>query len=386
MMNKIIQSERIVALKDWYIQNERRLLPLALLSGFIFDLLTVTRIDRLYENILLIVYMLIAAAAIAVMQLYDSGRLTAPVGNVRREQLLMWLRLTSPFIIQFALGGLFSVFLVLYSQAGSFMVSWIFILLLVGLAIGNELFRDTYQKLSVQVGILFFCVFLFSVFFLPIIFLEMGSIMFILSGLLSLLLIFLYIYWLSWLAPDLLEGCRAAVFSTVFGIFALMNIFYFTAVLPPLPLSIQETQLAYSVERINDYQYQLQIPDDTQVNDFLTEWVPFVPDQIHLRSGEPVYFFSSVFAPTDLTLSIAHHWEYFDRESRSWIDAGRISFPLRGGRDEGYRGYTLKHNVFPGRWRVTVESSDGRIISRRNFHIIDVSQSGGYPERTTVIR
>lgn len=385
-MKQIIQSDRFAALKQWYIQHERQLLPLALLGGFIFDWLTVTRIDRLYENLLLVVYMLIAATAITVIHLYDSGRLTAPVGNIRREQILMWLRLTAPFIIQFAFGGLFSVFLVLYSQAGSFMVSWIFILLLVGLAVGNELFQDTYQKLPVQIGILFFCIFLFSIFFLPIMFLEIGSSMFLLSGLLSVILILLYIFFLEKQVPDLIERNRRAAYVVVLGIFTLMNILYFSAVLPPLPLSIQDTEIAHSVERVNSYEYQLQVEESSRAQDFLADWIPFISDRIHIRSGDPVYFFSSVFAPTDLTLSITHHWEYFDSERGSWVDAGRISFPLRGGRSEGYRGYTLKRNILPGHWRVSVKSSDGRVVSRTYFQVINISNTSDVPDLITEIK
>jgi len=378
-MKQIIQSDRFVAFKEWYLQHEQQLMPVALLGGFIFDLLTVARIDRLYENILLVMYMLIAAGAIAIMHLYDTGRLTAAVGNVRHERILMWLRLTAPFIIQFAFGGLFSVFLVLYSQAGSFMVSWVFLLLLAGLAVGNELFREAYQRFEIQVGILFFCIFLFSIFFLPILFLRISTVIFLLSGILSLALIGLFLTIFEKMSPALVLNKRYSLAGIVIGIFALVNLFYFTSALPPLPLSIQEAEIAHSVQRVNPSQYQIQTEDRPYLRQFAADWIPFVPDRIHILPGQPVYFFSSVFAPTDLILSITHYWEYYDPERRDWMDAGRISFPLRGGRDEGYRGYSLKQNIFSGSWRVSVLAEDGRVISRKDFVITIVNSGQSIP-------
>jgi len=61
------------------------------------------------------------------------------------------------------------------------------------------------------------------------------------------------------------------------------------------------------------------------------------------------------------------------------MDAGRISFPLRGGRDEGYRGYSLKQNIFSGSWRVSVLAEDGRVISRKDFVITIVNSGQSIP-------
>jgi hypothetical protein len=255
------------------------------------------------------------------------------------------------------------------------MVSWIFILLLAGLAVGNELFREAYQRFEIQVGILFFCIFLFSIFFLPILFLEIGTVIFLLAGILSLFFIGLFLIIFVKLSPKLVLGKTYTLAGVIFGIFALVNLFYFTSVLPPLPLSIQEAEIAHSVQRINSSQYQIKTDDRSFLKEFAADWIPFVPDRIHILPGQPVYFFSSVFAPTDLTLSITHFWEYYDSGQRSWVDAGRISFPLRGGRDEGYRGYSLKQNIFSGHWRVSVLAEDGRVISRKDF-VITIVNSG----------
>jgi len=41
-----------------------------------------------------------------------------------------------------------------------------------------------------------------------------------------------------------------------------------------------------------------------------------------------------------------------------------------GGRDNGYRGYTFKRHVQPGRWRVEVRTETGRLLGRIPFELV----------------
>lgn len=383
-MNTQRVAEKLTAAKEWYLRNERRLIPAALLGGFIFDWLTVTRIDRLYENILLMVYMLIAAAGITIINLYDAGRLTAAAGNVRLEQVLSWVRLTAPLVVQFAFGGLFSVFLVLYARGGALAVSWIFLLLLLGLMIGNDLFQKYYRRLSVQVSVLFFCVLLFSIFFLPIMLSVFGTSIFLLAGLLSLLVILLYIQFLRSQVQQWVNDRIRDIAIGISGVYLLVNLLYLAGVVPPLPLSMQRAEVVHAVDRTGESTYEVEIESRSRTAR-LTDWLWFIPDEITVAAGQPVYFFSSVFAPTDLSLDVTHQWEYYDAEQNTWMDAGSISFPVRGGREAGYRGYTLKRNIFSGDWRVSVETPDGRVIGRRNFRINQVTGADQLPQLETVV-
>lgn len=384
-MNTQHVAEKLTAAKEWYLRHERRLIPAALLGGFIFDWLTVTRIDRLYENILLMVYILIAAAGIAVINLYDAGRLTAAAGNLRLERVLSWLRLTAPLVVQFAFGGLFSVFLVLYSRGGAFTVSWIFLLLLLGLMVGNDLFQRYYRRLSVQVSVLFFCVLLFSIFFLPIMLSTFGTSIFLLAGLLSLLLILLYVQFLRSQIPEWVSKRIRDLAIGISSVYVAVNLLYLAGVVPPLPLSMQQSAVVHSVDRIGDASYAVEYEHESWRQRLTTDLLWFVPDEITITAGDPVYFFSSVFAPTDLTLEITHQWEYYDTQQRSWVEAGSISFPVRGGREDGYRGYTLKRNTFPGDWRVSVETPDGRVVGRHTFRINQVADPVELPRLQTEV-
>ncbi|MEK7234334.1 MAG: DUF2914 domain-containing protein, partial [Elusimicrobiota bacterium] len=41
--------------------------------------------------------------------------------------------------------------------------------------------------------------------------------------------------------------------------------------------------------------------------------------------------------------------------------------PITGGRDAGWRGFTVKAKHRPGRWRVEIVTSDGRELGRINL-------------------
>ena len=46
-----------------------------------------------------------------------------------------------------------------------------------------------------------------------------------------------------------------------------------------------------------------------------------------------------------------------------------MSFTLSGGRDEGYRGYSLTSNLAPGKWRVRMETERGQVMGRIGFTV-----------------
>ncbi len=48
---------------------------------------------------------------------------------------------------------------------------------------------------------------------------------------------------------------------------------------------------------------------------------------------------------------------------------GRVSFPINGGRDGGYRGYTIKRNPIAGEWRVDFATADGHLLGRERFTV-----------------
>ena len=146
-----------------------------------------------------------------------------------------------------------------------------------------------------------------------------------------------------------------------------MNVLYFTNIIPPVPLSMKDGGVYHLVERMEDGTYSLETEP--------RKWYEFFKrERLHHVAGEPVYVFSSIFAPTDINTNIFHRWQYFDTQKNKWITASMIQFPIIGGRDSGYRGYSLKRAVFPGKWRVDVITERKQVVGRISFDIVDTKE------------
>lgn len=348
----------IKKIQTFFRTYERSLSSIALIGGFILDSLTLRRVDLLIENLVLGSYIIVAAFGIMLLNLYRGG--------VLRGKLIEKTHQFLPIIIQFAFGGLFSGFLVFYSRSASFFASWPFLLVLAVLFIGNEVFKKKYIQLTFQLSVFFFVLFSYFIFYIPVLTKKMGDGIFILSGIISLGVIFLFFYILFKTAPLPFQKNKKYTIGSIIGIYLFINLFYFTNIIPPLPLSLKEVGVYHSVVRVgNSYHVEYE-PSPKSVFKRSTT--------IHVVAGQPVYVFSAVFAPTALNTSIVHHWQYYNETSGKWVTSSKIPFSILGGRDGGYRGYTRKSNIFPGKWRVTIENARGQTIGRTVFTVEQIKE------------
>ena len=88
----------------------------------------------------------------------------------------------------------------------------------------------------------------------------------------------------------------------------------------------------------------------------------------HPTPGGNAFCFTRVFTPTRLDTEIYHRWEYYDQE-KGWVTHARVHYPIFGGRDDGFRGYTQIGSVRDGKWRCTVETARGQVLAREKFEI-----------------
>jgi hypothetical protein len=350
-------------LKNIFHKHESILSSGTLILGFIIDYLTLRRVDFLLDNLLIVFYLIFAGASILIVNLYEAGRL--------RTQFFENIYEFLPFLLQFAFGGLFSAFVVFYSKSASLFTSGAFVLILFSFLVGNEFFKKRYSKLVFQVAIYFVAIFSFSIFFVPVLIKQMGAIVFLYSGAVSLTVIGIFILTISRLAPARYKESKKFLFITIPVLYIFINILYFTNIIPPIPLSLRALDVYHLVERKTGGNYLVTGERDLWQEKFNLGQV------FHWKPGQPVYVFSSVFAPTDLNIKIVHDWQYFDESEDQWVSANKISFPIRGGRDEGYRGFSKKSYVFPGHWRVDIETERGQVIGRVRFDIevVDFEQS-----------
>ena len=133
--------------------------------------------------------------------------------------------------------------------------------------------------------------------------------------------------------------------------------------IPPVPLVKKEMLIAHSVQRRgSEYIAMVESPG------WRRYWRSSSP-RFHW-SGERVYCFTSVFVPSGISTTIRHRWLQYDEEEGEWRNAGVVPFTIAGGRETGYRGYTYKQRVTPGRWRVVAESESGAALGITDFLVV----------------
>ncbi len=353
--------------KTFALKNERYISPVTLVLGFIFDSIMLRRIDVFFSNALLISYLIISSLSILLLNI---------AVHRKPDEKETTLHLILVFIMQFCFGGLFSAAFLFYSKSGSLISSWPFLLLLLGYMIGNEFFRKNYLRLGFQVSAFFSALFAYLIFFLPIIFGQMSDAIFLLSGVFSLFITGFFVYVLSWFTAARVLKSLPIIISSIAGIFTLINILYFTNLIPPIPLALREVGIYHTVTSIDEGVYVLTGENHSWFEKFISRY------DVHVDSGSSLYAWSSIFAPTNLSVDIVHVWQYFDTNVGEWVTASRISLYIIGGRENGFRTFSVKGNVFPGRWRVNVETLRGQLIGRITFAV--VPSVGGEQLESTV--
>lgn len=357
----------VQSVRSFLSRNERYIGPGAMALGFVIDNFTLTRIDQLFDNLILATYLLIIAFCSILLNMRDTGGLTSRLGEK--------LGRLAPIIFQFAIGGLFSGYVIFYSRSASLVGNWPFVLGLIALLIGNEFFRTRYNGFQFRLTILYISIFTFSIFSVPVLVKSVSAWVFVLSGLVSLLLIYLLLRVMDYLSP---AGRRRGSISTkvnVGFIFVLFNMLYFSNTIPPIPLSLTESGVYHFIERAGD-SYNLYDEDDAWHDDLFGT-------KVHVAPAGGVYVYSSVFAPTDLSTTLKHRWSYFNEDLEEWQTINEIPYQINGGRDGGYRGYTYKSVVIPGQWRVDVLTKRDQVLGRVAFEVIPVPET---PELTIKTR
>lgn len=342
-------------IKDYFNKYERFLIPGMLVLGVAVDFVTFRTINLKTAFILLAVQFILAGSAIAFINIFDEYR------RIAQNRFLKYLRLAAPLILQFSLGALLGASLIFYWFAGTFSVSWPFILIIAALMVSNELLRDYFTRPIVQISVYYFAIFSILLLALAFTFNSISVWIFLLSGVLSLAIIFTYLQMLSKFLR-FIRWDRPRIGISVVAIFILMNALYFLNVIPPIPLSITEAGVYHNVTRSGG-DYILTAEDRSLID-------KIIPGKtMHIQNGDRLYVYSSIFAPADLRTRIVHDWQYYDQDSRKWVSSNRASFNISGGREEGYRGYSLKTS-FPGkRWRVSIENERGQVLGRVKFKI-----------------
>ncbi|ULA64096.1 MAG: conserved membrane protein of unknown function [Nitrospira sp.] len=333
------------------------------LSGVSYDTLTLTRIDRLQDNLLLLTYLLLLGVLIVL-----TGRLGIEPAPDRAQLASLspfarWMLRARPYYpmaVQFLLGGLFSAYAIFYSRSATLTSSAIFFALLILLLIVNEFLRDRLSSLRLLISLYALVCFAFFTFFLPVMTGLMNAAIFLAGAGLTAAVTFRVVHLIYRNNPDRSKREAVKVTAPAFALIGLLVGFYFLNWIPPVPLSMEFGGIYRNVQRQGDH--FLLTYDRKWYEIWKRSENPF-------PAGEPIYCFTAVFAPVALDTTVYHHWYFRPNSSKPFTHADKIPIKISGGRDGGYRAYTVKQRLDPGDWRVDVETEDGRIVGRVSVRV-----------------
>ncbi len=346
------------------------------LSGVTYDTLTLTRIDRLLDNLILLLYLVLLGALIVL-----TGRLGIKPPPDREQQtsrspFIRWALASRPYFpmaSQFLLGGLFSAYAIFYSRSATFTGTAVFFALLIMLLVANEFLRDRLSNLRLLVGLYGVVSFAFFTFFLPVMTGYMNVVVFLIGAGVSVAVSLWIVQLIYRNNPERSRQEATRVTVPTVACIALLVGFYFMNWIPPVPLSLKFGGMYHEIKRTGD-QFDLS---------FERQWYQvWKRSDTTYPSNMPIYCFTAVFAPVDLNTTIYHHWYFRPNSERPFMHADRIPIKISGGREGGYRAYSFKQRLDPGDWLVDVESQDGRIIGRVSVMVVEQGET--QPTLTTV--
>lgn len=339
------------------------------LSGVTYDTLTLTRIDRLQDNLLLLIYLLLLGILIVL-----TGRLGIEPPPTKEQLATLspfarWVLRSRPYYpmaSQFLLGGLFSAYAIFYSRSATLTGTAVFFALLVILLVGNEFLRDRLSNLRLLVSLYAVVCFAFFTFFLPVMTGLMNAAIFLLGAGLSVAITFRVVELIYRNNPDRSRREAIGVMAPALGLIGLLVGFYFMNWIPPVPLSLKFGGIYHEVKKSGD-QFELS---------FEKKWYEvWKRSDTVFPANEPIYCFTAVFAPVALKTTVYHHWYFRANSEKPFTHADKIPLKISGGREGGYRAYTFKQRLDPGDWRVDVETEDGRIVGRVAVKVRDLGDA-----------
>ena len=359
----------IKRIRNFYGRFERPISSISLIGGFVFDALTLQRIDALWDNFWVVAHLVIVGFFMVLIHVQESGE-----GDEHNpEKKHFWY----VNILQFFFGGILSTYLVFYFRSADILVTWPFILILAVAFIANESLKRHYIRLSFQISLYFLCLYSFAIFLVPVILGQIGDKVFLLSGLVSLALISVFILIMYVWAKEKFRRSKKIILISILSITAFINILYFTNLIPPIPLSLKAGDIYHSLSRDNVGNYIVQDED--------LGWLGYFQlyQTFHEVYGQPVYAFSAIFSPSNLNLTIIHEWQHYDSLSGKWQTMSTVDLPVIGGRGGGFRTFSLMTNLATGRWRVNVKTESGQLIGQMRFNVVIAETS---PQLVTEVK
>lgn len=355
---------RFQRLRQHYEKNEHAFDIAAFIGGFLFDIVTLDRIDSWFNIGQQAVYLTVIGLILLQMFFEEDrpARDPAAMSSIKR-----WYYEYRTTIVHFMLGSMLSLYTLFFFKSSSLFVSFSFMAALVVLLVANESKRFKALGLSFKFALLSLCVLSFSASVVPIFVGSIGLFVFLLSMLVGCVPLAVITRRIRIHAPDRTPQARQQIVIPFGMVLIVFLSLYLVRLIPPVPLSIPYIGVYHNVER-NAEVYRL-----SHERPYWRIWDN--GDQKFLaQPGDKVYVFFRIFSPARFSDEVLMRW-YWKDNSGSWKLHDSIPIKILGGRQLGFRGYGMKSNFQAGDWKLQVETTDEREIGRVYFEVTMVPQT-----------
>ncbi len=336
----------------------KHILLLFFLFGFVVDSLTLPGPTSTVGLVLGLVYILVI---FLVLLLREGAR-----SFIASDSTAMHIRIVNilSMILSFVLGSLLSYVLIYYTRSSDIIISGPLIFFIITIVAINEFAKSSRLRMLLD-SLLFILSFTFYIIFaIPFLLRSVSDKVFLLAILVSTICALIYVSLMHIVGrgtPQIYNFSSRLGYkyylNMLVAVPALIGCLYFTNIIPAVPLTLSGSDVYSKVYRDKvTGEYSFTGPS-------IKSWNPFVRSVANIHAGEDLYYYSTITAPSKLTANVNHSWQKYNNSTNSWDTVNNISFPIYGGREDGFRGYSMKTNMSSGLWRVLVNIGSRHIGS-----------------------
>ena len=354
--------------KAFYRDHEPACTVAFFVAGFLFDTLAVGRIDKLHNIIHQATYLFLCA-------MFTSYEIRERYGDFAPPERFKTLWHYHAAATHFMLGTLLNIYTLFYFKSASIGTSFLFLILLAGLLAVNELKPFAGSGTTLRMTLFSLCLVSYFTYLVPTLVGAIGTLPFLGTLAASTACVAALSWWLRRHLPDprVLVPHLLMPFACVALGFAAL---YFTKLIPPVPLSLSEIGFYHEVTHEGDH---------FLLKETRPRWRFWEHgDQTFFaRPDDKIYCYVRVFSPARFRERLQLRWLRRD-QAIGWEEEDAIPLSTAGGREGGWRGFAVKSLWKPGRWRVRVETSDGRELGRLDLTVIPDETAGPRATRDVV--
>ena len=336
-------------------KNGKHLLTITFFGGFVVDYIFLPEISVPIYPYIGIFYIFLVGFGLLLKE-WQLHLLSVGRGN------RTFLKL-SELGTSFAMGSLLSYVFIYYIRSGDIFTSWPISLFLLVCIFINEFSFQSSTRLIINTFFFYAAIVFFFIFNAPLVYKEVSTDVFVRGIIFSLLACYIYagLLALSLYSRRLTSKIYLLAFITP----VLVGLMYFTNILPAVPLTMREAGLYSFVSRSPDGNYNF-----SEINKASEKYFGInFKDYLYINKNQPVYFYTSVLAPAEVKSSITHIWQRKNQQLNRWENIEKVEYSIKGGRKDGYRGYTVLQNTSEGQWRVVVVVDKKRVVGQKMFEI-----------------